>query len=318
MKILKSLILEFAPLKYIWLKIDWIITKHLINKDVKIIPNNIYKRVFDKNINWDNPTNLIEKIYWMQLYTDTSLWTKCADKYLVREYVKEKVCEDSLNTLYGRWENANEIDWKKLPERFVLKTNNSCGKVILIRDKKTININSLTKTLNSWLKLKYGYRDGQFHYTKIKPCIIAEKLFENKINPNESLVDFKIWCFNGEPESVLIVHNRMKGKYSLSVYDMQWNNISKKALKQNISSYSGVNFPKPDSFDQMIQYAKKLSIGIPQVRVDFYDIDGQAVFGEMTFSTGYGYFTDEYYNYLGNKIDFNKVQRISDVNNPLK
>lgn len=315
---LKRMVKNNNLLNNIWRKIDWINTKHQINKDARIIPNKIYKDVFGKDINWNNPTTLIEKIYWLQLYSDTSLWTKCADKYKVREYVKEKGCAGSLNTLYGKWDKAEDIDWDKLPNSFVLKTNNSCGGVLLVQDKSLLNISKTITTLNNWLKLKYGYRDSQFHYTQIKPCIIAEKLFENEQDKSKSLVDYKIWCFNGVPEVVLVVFDRTKGGYSLASYDIEWNNISHKTFNLNDKYYRDVEFPKPNSLDEMIEYAKKLSKGIPQVRMDFYDINGKAVFGEMTFSTGYGYYSNDYYNYLGSKIDLSKIEKLEKPNNPFE
>lgn len=315
---LKSIIKNNKILFYFWKKFDWIKTKYHLSTNIKAIPNKIFKKVFGRDINWDNPTNLIEKIYWLQLYTDTSLWTKCSDKYRVREYVKEKGCSEILNTLYGKWDNANDIDWNTLPDSFVLKTNNSCGQVILVKDKRNLDIPKTIKKLNNWLDLKYGYRDAQFHYTKIKPCIIAEKFFENKDDTEKSLVDYKIWCFNGVPECVLVVYDRTKDNYSLSLCDLEWNNISDKAFNLDNKHYSGVDIPKPQSLNQMIENAKKLSAGIPQVRVDFYDIDGKAVFGEMTFTTGYGYFSEEYYDYLGRKLDLSKVVKFNKPNNPLK
>ena len=46
-----------------------------------------YKKVFGYAPNLNYPKDLIEKIYWLELNTDTSLWTKCTDKYLVRDYI---------------------------------------------------------------------------------------------------------------------------------------------------------------------------------------------------------------------------------------
>lgn len=315
---IKSTIKNSAPLYFLWKVFDGIKTKILLSTNVRSIPNQIHKRVFGREVNWKNPTSLIEKIYWLQLYTDTSLWTKCADKYRVRKYVKDKGSGETLNILYGKWNNAKEIDWNLLPEQFVLKTNNSCGKVILVKNKKELNIPQTIKELNSWLDLKYGYRDAQFHYTKIEPCIIAEELFINKENPTHSLVDYKIWCFHGKPECVLVVYNRTKENYLLSLYDLEWNNISKIGFNPNNKHVSGVDIPKPASFDQMIEHAKKLSKEFPEVRVDFYDVDGKAIFGEMTFTTGFGYFSDEYYEHLGSKIDLSKVKKLDQPNNPYR
>lgn len=274
----------------------------------KYLSNHTYKKAFHKDINWESPTNLIEKIYWLQLNTDTSLWTLCADKYRVREFVKERGCEETLNKLYGVWENADEINFDSLPNSFVLKTNNSCGQIILVKDKKELNIAEAKKKLKSWMKTKYGYNGAQLHYTRIKPCIIAEELLVNDNNENSSLVDYKIWCFNGKAEFILVVSDRGWNEhgcshYSLSTYDLNWNNTSTKTLKTDDLHYSGYDIPKPHCLKEMIEYAQKLSAGFPEVRVDFYEINKKVIFGELTFTTGYGYFTEEYYDYLGSKTD---------------
>lgn len=301
-------------LQLLWRNFNFVRTKFLLKFKPEIIANIDYKSVFKKNINWDNPTDLIEKIKWLQLYSDTTLWTKCADKYLVREYVKEKGCEDTLTELYGRWDNAKDIDWSKLPNSFVLKTNHGCGHVILVKDKNTLNISQIVKQLNRWIRIKYGFFNAQLHYTKIKPCIIAEKMFINKNESNKSLIDYKIWCFHGVPEFVLVVYDRTEESYSLSSYDLDWNNISNNTFNKNDRHYSGAEISRPESLHKMIEVAKKLSKDIPQVRVDFYDIDGDVIFGEMTFTTGFGYFSKDFYNYLGSKINLEEVKKISKVN----
>lgn len=275
------------------------------------LANKTYKSVFNKDINWKNPKNLIEKIYWLQLNTDTSLWTLCADKYRVRSFVEDRGCGEILNELYGKWNNANEIDFDKLPNSFVLKINNSCGQIILVKDKSNLDYDKTRKQLNEWLKSEYGYVGAQLHYTRIKPCIIAEKILENKDNENSSLVDYKIWCFDGKPECILVAGERTwndKGidKYSLSMYDTQWNNISKKALNEHGKHYNGSNVEKPSSFESMLDYARILSKGFKEVRVDFYEIDNKPVFGELTFTTGYGSYKEDFYEYLGSKISLDK------------
>ena len=109
-------------------------------QDPRINANRVYKHIFHKDINWENPQNLIEKIYWLQLFTDTTLWTKCADKYRMREYVESKGCGHLLPKLYGHWEKAEDIDYGKLPQSFVLKTTNGCGQVLIVPDKSELNI----------------------------------------------------------------------------------------------------------------------------------------------------------------------------------
>ena len=142
-------------------------------QDPRINANRVYKHIFHKDINWENPQNLIEKIYWLQLFTDTTLWTKCADKYRMREYVESKGCGHLLPKLYGHWEKAEDIDYGKLPQSFVLKTTNGCGQVLIVPDKSELNIVETNKLLNQWMELKYGFTDAQIHYSRIEPCIIC-------------------------------------------------------------------------------------------------------------------------------------------------
>lgn len=268
----------------------------------KLAANLMYRRAFHKNINWDNPKNLIEKYYWLLFNTDISLWTKCADKYRVREYIAKLGCEKILVKLYGVWKNADDINFDNLPNKFVLKSNNGCGTVLIVKDKSTLDVYKTRRVLKKWLRYPYGYNGAQKHYFNIPPCIIAEELLEeNLINiKSNSLIDYKIWCFNGRPECVLVAYNRKGMNAAKALYDLNWNNISSKAFNKTSAKQ---DVPKPQNFDKMIEYAILLSAGFPEVRVDFYNLNGKIYFGEMTFTSGYGTFTEEYYNYLGSHID---------------
>lgn len=308
---LKNRIREQVKKSYFARKIfNWYCTQ-CFRRNPQQLASKDYKRVMGRELNWENPQNLIEKIYWLIFNTDTSLWSICADKYHVRDFVKERGCANMLNNLYGYWESVEDIDYNSLPSSFVMKTTNSSGQIIVVKDKSKLDIENANKKLNRWLKFIYGLTSAQLHYMKIKPAIIVEELLENKAEPEKMLVDYKIWCFSGVPESILVVYDRNGENYKLSVFDLEWNNISERTLRTDSSHYGGNDVPKPASFDEMIVAARKLSSGFPEVRVDFYDIDGRPVFGELTFSTGYGYFTDEYYSYLGEKVDIDSVERIN-------
>ncbi|MDX9694341.1 MAG: ATP-grasp fold amidoligase family protein [Bacteroidales bacterium] len=268
-----------------------------------------YWKVFRSSVNWQNPKNLIEKIFWLQFNTDTKIWTNCADKYLVRDYVKKCGFEDALPKLYFKWDSAKDIDFDKLPNRYILKTNNGCGMNIIVENNSKINKKKTIRKLDKWLNEPFGYFAAQIHYLRIKPSIIAEELLENNDTYSSSLVDYKIWCFNGVPECILVVFDRKGSNYLLSLYDLNWKNISKENFNPNYKYCSYKDIPKPKSLAKMIELAKILSKEIPQVRVDFYDIDGKPYFGEMTFTSGFGVFSEDYYNYLGSKIDLSKIKR---------
>lgn len=291
----------------------WVYTRYNWKYRPHFIPDKIYKRTFGSKINWKDPQNLIEKIYWLQIYSDTSIWTLCADKYRVRYFIKEKGYSEILNTLYGKWDNANDINWQNLPDSFVLKTNNYYGQVIIIKDKNKINKEEVSRKLNEWINKKYGFHDAQLHYSKIKPCIIAEKLIINIENPENSLIDYKVWCLNGKPECILVITDRKHGR-KLLLYDLNWKNISHPFIKPEVRNSEHI--PRPLSLEKMIKVSKKLSKEIPQVRIDFYDIKGELIFGEMTFTSGYLNYTTEYFDYLGSQIDLKKIKKMARPNTP--
>ena len=289
--------------------------KLLCKINPKLAANIVYKKAFGKSINWENPQNLIEKILWMEQYTDTSLWTKCADKYRVREFVKERGCEEALVKLYGMWENPDDIDFDALPDQFVLKANNGCGTVLLVKDKHTLNYNKTRKTLKKWLKRPFGYSSAQLHYLDIKRCIIAEELLamekkHESFSPN-SLVDYKIWCINGKTESILVTYDRTPKSLKMDLYTSKWERMQNEITGgKHYQRNSGDLLPKPDCLAKMLEYASILSKDFPQVRVDFYIANGKIYIGELTLSSGYGYFSSEYYDYLGSKIDLSKLEKL--------
>lgn len=170
-----------------------IIHKYLVKRDPRNEMSRVYYKIYHEYPDFENPQNLIEKIYWMQLYSDTSLWTKCADKYAMRDYVKECGLAEYLPKNYGKWNIVNDIDFDTLPNEFVMKTNNGCGTVLIVRDKTTLDVKSTKKRLQQWLNIPFGWSGAELHYTRIKPCIIAEEYAykeKNSVVQSKKILDF--------------------------------------------------------------------------------------------------------------------------------
>lgn len=280
--------------------------------------NRVYQLAFGRKPDLDNPKDLIEKIFWMELYADLTMWTKCADKYLVRDYVKECGYESYLPQLYGKWDNPDVFSIKNLPNKFIIKTNNGCGTCIPIMDKSNADEKSIITKLKKWLEIPYGYSNSQLHYLNIPRCIIAEQLLENDkqsnmISPN-SLMDYKVWCIDGKAECILIVYDRRREGYCLDLYDIHWNRMKDCLHDNNHFEFRDALIPKPECLDEVIEIAEALAKPFQEVRVDFYILNNRPYIGELTFSTGYGYFTEDYYRYLGEKIDLTKVQKAKEPN----
>lgn len=258
---------------------------YLRKRNLKKLAGFIYWRTFRKRLNWKNPQNLNEKINWLKFYSDTSLWTQLADKYLVRQYVEKKGLGHTLPQLYGVWENAAAIDFDTLPKQYVLKTNHGCGTNIIVKDAKHVNRKEVVEALNDFLKIKFGRETAEPHYQDIKPLIICEEF----LNPKDGVLnDYKLFMADGKLELILVVSDRTKESYKLSTYDANWNYVPDRLA--GIHTQDNVSpIHKPASLDQMVKAAEILSEGFPQVRVDFYDIDGKLYFGEMTFTSQGGY-----------------------------
>ena len=147
---------------------------------------------------------------------------------------------------------------------------------------------------------------GEPHYLQIKPVVIAEKLLIDKENTfSTSLVDYKVWCFNGKPYCVWACYSRTKNATYVGTYDLDWNYHPEWSIFTDHYKDGGPVVPKPKSFDEMMDAAKILSEGFPQVRVDFYDVDGKLFFGEMTFTSNGGFmqfFTDEFLLQMGKQM----------------
>lgn len=296
------------PYKWLCNKVHFLIVK--INPQYEM--QRCYYSVFSQELDLKHPKDLIAKIYWMQLNVDTSLWTKCADKYLVRDYINDKGLSSYLPKLLGKWDCVNDIDFLKLPKEFVLKVNNGCEACYIVRDKNEESFKHIKKVLKRYLSLSFGYSGAQLHYTRIQPCIIAEELLHqndelNKISP-KSMIDYKIWCFAGKPECVFIVYNRQPGYINIALYDIDWQPMPEKLVNTaHIMYKEGINIPKPSCLSEMLKIASILSKDFSEVRIDFYIVNNSPVIGELTFTTGYGYFTKDYYEYLGSKVDLLKI-----------
>lgn len=265
---------------------------------------------------WPNltePGNWIEKMYWLLLNTDTSLWTMCADKYAMRHYVSDCGLGHLLPRNYGKWDNVEDVSFDMLPSEYVLKTNHSTETCIIIREGDNISLESIKSTLKSWLNQRYGYDGCQFHYLNIKPAIIAEELlrpddFQMMVSP-KSLIDYKFYCCSGKPVCVWVAYNRDNTTgVDMSIYDLNWEKHPEWLNDMHHYHYSPIDIPKPKCLEKMIEYCEILSSNFPEVRIDFYLINDVPYIGELTFTSGYGFFTLDFYKYLGDHISLDKVE----------
>lgn len=250
----------------------------------------------------DPPRSFYDKIFWMSANTDTSLWTRLADKIEVRKFVAERCGEDVLPKLYAIYKSADDIDFGELPDAFAIKTNNGCASNYLVRSKTNVDLESIRTGLARWLRFPYGQLTGQLHYAKIPPRIFAEELLFQEEYPEATLVDYKFYCFGGKPRYCFAVSNRRLetgNAHAKMIYDLNWKNLD----TVFVPGTEIAPVKKPPQLAKMIEVSSRLSEGIPFVRVDLYEVDGDVKFGEMTFMPGLNSgFTEVFQLKLGNLI----------------
>ena len=257
-----------------------------------------------RELNLENPKTFDEKIQWMKLYDSTPLKTQLTDKYLVRDYVTEKIGKQYLISLLGVWDTFDEIDFEGLPNQFVLKANHGSGWNIIVRNKSAFNKKDAKKKFDKWMKTNYAFQAGlELQYKNIQPKIIAEEYLENE---GGNLFDYKVHCFGGRAEYIQYIGDRATHTTREGWFDRDWNLMP---FTLTYPKYSH-KIPCPKNYNNLLEVAEILSSPFSYVRVDFYVLnDGQFKFGEMTFTPASGgdRFTPEEYNLLlGELIPLNK------------
>ena len=229
-------------------------------------------------LNLDNPLRFNEKLNWLKLYYHNPQWTQMVDKYAVKELVSARVGSEFVVPSLGVWDIAEDIEWDKLPDRFVLKTNHDSGNngVFICKDKSKIDKAKWTKNINASLGRDTSIPGREWPYKDVKRCVFAEEYLEDT---SGELRDYKFFCFNGVVKYLYIATERQSGNLKFNFFDDNFNPLD----IEQAHPRSDKPIVKPKAFEQMKEIAAKLSNGLPEVRVDLYEVSGKIYFGEFTF-----------------------------------
>lgn len=246
-----------------------------------------FKERLGYTLNLENPKTYCEKIQWLkfnQIANDEKIIAR-ADKYAVRAYIESKGFGEHLVDLYGSWDKPEKIDWQKLPNRFVLKLNNGSGSKYywFVKDKKFFSTAKFENDATAIMATKYGVRNGEFHYAKMPPRVIAEEYLEDG---SQAIKDYKFFCFHGRVAFFSVELGIVEGDPVRDYYDIDWNKSSVKFFDDHPRPEQP--FAKPANFDRMVLMAEALSQGYPHIRVDLYNVDGRIYFGELTYASENG------------------------------
>ena len=299
LKKLKKYLKKFYWLKFLNLCKEELKLKTFYSTDKK--KENYIRKKFKEYLGYEidfskEPITFNQKIQFRKLYDNNPLYSICADKYRVREYVKEKIGEEYLIPLYLVTDKLTEEQWDKLSNSFVAKANHNSGPVQIIKNKTKVNKKEIIRELNNQLKFDYGILSMEKYYSDIPKKIIVEKFLKD--NEREMLQDIKIHCFNdGKSKRYffdLCSRESVGGEVLSVLYDENWTNLKVTAGNLDIKDYE-----KPKNLENLLEIAKKLSEDFSYIRVDLYNINEKIYFGELTFceNSGFGKFTDEKWDY---------------------
>lgn len=263
-----------------------------------------FRIVLGYKLDLKNPQTLNEKLQWLKLYywANNKDAIKCADKYAVREYIKNVGKEELLNDILNSWDKAEDINWEELPNKFVLKCNHGCGYNILCKDKSMMNEEEVIKTLDKWMKEDFSAFNEEPHYGKIKRKIICEKFLEGDV------INYNIYVFNGKAIFFSVAGGLGEGVDEHLTY---YNPNGTVADFKN-KSYPAQEEPLSPLLPEMIKTAEFLAKDFPMVRVDLFDINGKIILSEMTFTPGGALIPFEPLSAdrkLGDKLDISHLKK---------
>lgn len=278
---------------------------HLIKSDEIYLKLRYYCK-FQKKLNLDNPITYNEKLQWLKINYRKTIFTEMVDKIEAKKYVASIIGKEYIIPTIAEYNSVEEIDWKALPNQFVLKCTHDSGGIVICRDKQNLDIKNAKNKLIKGLTHSYYYENREWPYKDCKRRIICEPLMVDE--SGYELKDYKFFCFNGEVKALFIATDRSNPNEDtkFDFFDADFNHLPIKNGHPNATK----PIKKPIAFEKMKELASVLSKGFPHLRVDLYDINGKVYFGELTFFhwSGMMPFEPEEWDYkFGEWIDLKKI-----------
>lgn len=237
---------------------------------------------FGKRIDLVSPKTFNEKLQWLKLHDRKDVYTVMVDKFEVKKYVAGIIGDEYIIPTIGVYDSFDDIDFDELPNQFVIKCTHDSGGLVIVKDKAKLNINEAKKKINKCLKTNYYYHGREWPYKKVRPRVVIEKYMVN--DGCDELTDYKVMCFNGKAKIIFTCTERFGEGLKVTFFDLDWNKLP---FERHYPS-SRKKIKKPKNLKKMLDLSEKLSMGIPFVRMDWYEIGGKLYFGEYTFYPGNG------------------------------
>lgn len=290
-------------------------SKILIRKLLKVIPDKTYVKLqyyikTHKKLDLDNPKTFREKVQWLKLYDRDPIYSMFVDKVACKEYLKEKIGEEYIIKTLGVYDKFSDIDFSKLPDKFVIKCTHDSGSVVVCDDKEEFmkSLNNHKKKIENCRKYDYYLSGREYHYKSVPRKIIVEEFLENEDKTN--FLEYKLWCFYGDVKLINVVLKDETSPYGVvsNYYNSKW------APEELVFKFPRrkEEFKKPSQLKELMRIASLLSSKYPVMRIDFYVVNNKIKIGELTIyhSSGYSPMTPDYYDTeIGSYISLEKIKK---------
>ena len=238
-----------------------------------------YRAIFGKELNLNHPKTFNEKLQWLKLHDRKKEYIMLVDKYEAKQIVSEIIGKEYIIPTLAVWDKPEDIDPGFLPDQFVLKCTHDSGGLVICPDKKNFDLEGVRRKLGEAMRHNYFWKGREWPYLHVKPRIIAEPYMEDRLTGE--LRDYKFFCFNGVVKALFIATDRQKPvDTKFDFFDAEGNHLDIKQGHPN----AAVPPKLPVNFERMKKLASVLSKDFPQLRVDFYEVNGKVYFGELTLS----------------------------------
>ena len=244
----------------------------------------MYKNTYGKALDLKNPKTFNEKLQWLKLNDRKDIYTIMVDKYLAKDYVAEKIGEEYIIPTLGAWDRFEDIDFDSLPEQFVLKCNHGSGDVVICKDKQKLDLDAAKKKMTKALRTDFYKIAREWPYKNVPRKILAEKYMSN--GDDTDIADYKFFCFGGKPHYMFVATDRSTD-CRFDFFDMDFCHLD----LENIHIQADKPIARPENLELMKSLAGKLSEGLSQARIDFYEVNGKVYFGEITLFHAAGFST---------------------------
>ncbi len=251
-------------------------------KFAPILPDEFFLKVHFRlsvgyPLNLKDPRSFNEKLQWLKLNDRHDEYTMMVDKIEAKTYVSSILGEKYIIPTIAFWDNVEDINWESLPNQFVIKATSDSGGVVVCKNKSKLNIEEAKNKLKTLGQRDYTVVSKEYPYKNVKHRYLAEEYMEDE--SGYELKDYKFFCFDGEPKFLFVASGRQQNDTRFDFFDIDFNHLPVLNGHANADKCP----QKPRNFEEMLEVSRKLSKGIPHVRVDLYNISGRVYFGELTF-----------------------------------